>query len=245
MRRWTASYRFRWTPVISFDRRRAALLDWVESNLNPVSFRDSDGEVGIALKRGVRVTITRHSMTLEDSVAATDGVASLRPMLTGVIGVIEPREVLLLSGAIAWSIDMNDPDYDHATGNLAGQLTGITTPLASGTAASDIAALMDFSGPRFHIQAEFGVVGPSELKDRLADADVGKLRRRPMGRVSAKAFQGIPATSLFVDTFIHNTERDTLDGEQGVVAAIDQADAAAREVAEAVAKSVVEREKVK
>lgn len=244
MRRWTASYRIDWSPVISFERRRAALLDWVEENLKPVAFRDVEGEIGVSLERGVRIRIDRTGAFLENRSAATDGVASLWPMLEGLCKVMEPRDLTLGSGSIAWSCDIGDGDYARSTRSLAERVTGLST-LSSGTYATDVAALVDFEGPGYDIQCEYGVVSPLELGERLSDLSVGKIKARPGAVLKGHAFNGLPELSLFIDTVLFNKSRDTLTGPEEIITAIERVNAATEEVAAAVANSVVEKENVK
>ncbi|MBF4634747.1 hypothetical protein ITJ38_10075 [Agreia pratensis] len=244
MRRWTARYRFGWTPVISFDRRRSELLDWVESNLNPVSFRDSEGQVGLALRKGVRIVISRHGATIEDTVAASDGVASVLPVLEGLIDVMEPRDIVLADGSIGWSVDMNVTDYEAATHSLATRLSGVSESLPSGARAKDIATLMDFEGIDYKVQTEFGIVSPRELQERLMESKVGKLMGRPAGRVRPQLFETLPPTSLFVDTYFEESRTTKLQSVPEIIAAIARVDSAAEEVAVAVSQSVSEKENI-
>lgn len=243
MRRWTAAYRFRYSPIISFERRRLALLDWVEQHVDPVSFRDGRDEVGISLSRGVRIRIGRSQTMLEDGVADLQGVDSLWPMIAGLLETMEPRDVVLHSASIAWSSELPGWIYDDATRTLATRVTGLSAPLQSGVVPTDVAPLVDFTSDRLRIQAEYGVVNPPELRARLNDDDIGKIKGRSGGDIDPSALVGLPETMLFVDTSVHSRRAETITDQAGMQQALTEFQDAAREVAEAVvATALIERE---
>jgi len=246
MRRWTAAYTFRYSPIISFERRRLALLDWVERSVDPISFRDDSHEVGFSLTRGVRIRIDRRSVTLEDSIAAKDGVESLWPMLDGLLEIMEPRDIEMAFASVAWSRNLRGWSYGAATQALAAQVTGLRGPLPSGITATDVAPLVDFTSDNLVVQAEYGVVSPPELRDRLNNPDVGKIKGRPGGEVDKSALEGLSDTLLFVDTTSRSYRAELLSDKAGMQAAVHEFEAATREVADAiVATALTEKEIVK
>jgi hypothetical protein len=243
MRRWTAAYRLRYRPVISFERRRSALLDWVEQNVEPVSFRDDRNEVGLSLSKGVRIRIGRQTTTLEDSIAADDGVESLWPMLDGLVATMEPRDILLTSASIAWSSDLAGWSYPEATRALAARVTGVASTLSSGLVPDDSAPLADFRSERLHVQAEWGVVTPPELRERLNDEELGKVEGRPKGVISVASLHGLPPTLMFVATAAYSRTAELIADANGIRQAINEFQNAGEEVADAVVTAaLVEKE---
>lgn len=244
MRRWTAAYAFGYTPVISFERRRTELLDWVEQNLEPAEFRDDQNEVGIALRPGVRIRISRRSVTLEDAVASAEGTTSLVPMLDGFFQMMEPRGLVPVRASIAWSSDHPLIDYSRATAILAEQVTGLPGSLASGIRAVDVASLVDFKGENVTIQAEYGIVSEEELLERLASDRIGRIKGRPVAVGSLMAFDELPPVSIFVDTAVSPSRFAEISDPAGVQEAIREIDSVAREAAEAIAAAATTKEEV-
>lgn len=246
MRRWTASYVFRYRPIISWERRRNELLDWVENHVELVSFRDERTEVGFALVEGVRIRISRQLTIVEDSAAVPGSVESLWPMLDAVIETLAPRDIVLDRAAIAWSNELQGKDYAEATRSFAERVTGIHSALPSGLRPTDVAPLVDFMNSRFHVQAEYGVVNPSELRARINDPDAGKISGRPEASLPISDFNQLAPLLIFVDTVMHLREAEPLKDQNAIQRSIDEFQAAAGEVAEAVASMALpQRENAK
>lgn len=236
--------RFRYKPVISFDRRKAALLDWVETHLEPSSFRDAEDEVGVSLKRGARIRIDRQSVVLENTGALADGFDSLAPMLDGLMETMEPKDIAFVDGGFCWTGEFPETTYAHATAQLARSATGIGD-LPCGLVPSDVATLVDLRGENFELQAEYGVVTPHELSLRLSGADAGRLNGRPRAQLRPKALDNLSPVLLFVDTYVHNVRRSVIIGQAGIQDAAAAFESDAREVAEAIVAAALMKESTK
>lgn len=201
MQRWTSSYRFEWTPIVTFARRQLRFLDWIEANLEPVSFYDLNGVTGVALvSKSIRLTVDRNGMTLEDGSALEAGVTLLERAVEGVFEVLEPIGARLRSGSVAWSGPIEHVAYNEARAHLARKISGI--PLDSDCAVPmDVSSLVDVLSPDYRGQVEWGVVSAKELIERLSMPEIGRLSsNRPKANLTGIDAEDLPDASLFVDT---------------------------------------------
>lgn len=234
MQRWTSSFRFEWTPIITFARRRAQFLDWVEENLEPVAFYDREGTIGVAIgSRSVRLTVSRQGMTLEDGSASDEGVHALETAIHGVCAVLEPRSVELSSASIAWSRDLEAASYNVARRSFAraisffGSDEDVAIPV-------DASGLMDVLTSRYRGQIEWGVVSADELLMRLSTPEVGRLaENRPVARLDSISPDSLPEASLFADTTFWPVEADELGDAGEILSATDDVEAVAARAAKA------------
>lgn len=239
MQRWTTSYRFDWTPIVTFSRRQLALLDWIEENLDPVAFYDHAGTIGVAvLSRDIRLTVTQRGMTLEDGAVADEGVSVLQRAVEGALETLEPRDVGLTSGSVAWSRGFDGLVYNEARAGLARTISGLG--LVDGAPVPiDVSALMDVLTPDFRGQVEWGVVSADELLERLSQPPMGRLStNRPELVHPGLDPDDLPDASLFVDTTFSSLAGEHVAGVKGIFQAIDELNSVSGKLAEALYSQV-------
>ncbi|WP_285364092.1 hypothetical protein [Microbacterium sp. LMC-P-041] len=234
MQRWTTSYRFTWTPIVTFARRQLKFLDWIEANLDPVSFYDREGTTGVAiLSRDIRLTVSRSGMVLEDGAALEAGVGVLREAVAGALGVLEPKDLRLKSGSVAWSEGLAGLPYNEARAGLSRLMSGID--LSSDVPVPvDISALMDVLTPEYSGQVEWGVVSAEELVDRLARPPIGRIAtNRPEASAAAIHPDELPEASVFVDSTFSSLAPENIQDAEGVMNAVADIDSVSNKLATA------------
>jgi len=209
-RQWVSAYHLAWTPILSFDRRRATFLDWVEANLEPVSFADTPNEVGIALvSPDLRLTVTRRGFKVDSGLSALP-IEVLLPAVEGLFEAMEPRKVRILHHIAVATVELKDADLATECGRFARKLSD-GRPSISGLVPTDASALLDMTSKEEKVQIEYGVVGRDELASRLQNPSLGRLSSRQEGRGRRDTQfweQEAAAVSLFVSTDTH-PRRDT------------------------------------
>ncbi|MCD2170356.1 hypothetical protein LPW41_11675 [Microbacterium sp. JC 701] len=235
MQRWTSSYRFEWTPIVTFGRRQIRFLDWIEENLEPVAFYDQVGVTGVALvSRNVRLTLDQRGMTLQDGSAVDAGVSLLMPAVRGVFEILEPKGAQLHSASVAWSRGIDHVAYNEARASLARSISRIGLN-DSGPLAIDVSALMDIATPAYKGQVEWGVVSADELIDRLSVPEAGRLSsNRPEAELPGIDAGDLPESSLFVDTSFRATSSELIDSAQGIADAVDDVNRVSMSTADAI-----------
>jgi hypothetical protein len=214
---WTVSHRIRWTPIITFARRRLRLLDWFEEYTSPVAFYENDEHVGISLvDRGLRLMISRTHATLSSSTAGLS-IDQMEPALRGVFEVLEPKGGVLATTNSVWTCDIEDGEYNEERAALAAAMTGVRGR-ESGFRAIDTSALVDFESLEHLAQVEYGVVEATELQERLTDPDLGR-----MGSGSARLpYTGllpevVPPVSLLVEVALRRRVGGTVSSAGDVL----------------------------
>lgn len=232
MRRWTTSYRFAWTPIVTFTKRQLFFLEWIEKNLDPVAFSDTPGKIGIALlSRDIRLTVGRSGMTLEDGAASDLGVTALGPALDGVLEMMEPKSIILRSASLAWSEAVPDVTYNEARASFARSLSGIAFDDLN-LKPIDASGLMDVLSTTLKGQAEWGVVSAPELIERLSDPDEGRLaNNRPEANLVGIDVEDLPEASIFVDTSLNTLNPDFLTTRTGIESAIESVEDSSKQLA--------------
>lgn len=183
--RWTSGYEFEWTPIMTFMRRRLALLDWFEAHVEPVAFTEDHQQVGIALlSPDLRVIIRQHGLVVSTGLAGGT-IGGLLPAIEGIFSVLEPKDVVLKQASSTWTCDLADADYNEERARFAAICAPGTGGL-DGMRALDASALVDFDSPEVRLQAEWGVVEPDELLKRLSDPMIGRLQ--PVASTHRKDF---------------------------------------------------------
>ncbi len=178
---WTSAYEVRWTPILTFARRRLELLEWLDKHTEPVAFVEQPDYIGVALLTpDLRLTVDRSRMTVDTGVSG-GSIDALVDAMEGVFEVLEPKDAVLHTASSYWSSTLPGADYHEERARLAGQLTGV--PTLGGFRADDASGLADFESMEHHVQVEWGVVEQDELFSRLT---------MPLGR----ARQDQPAVRL-------------------------------------------------
>lgn len=225
--RWSATIVIEWKPSLTFSRRRVALLDWYESNVDVVSFEEDVDHVGVAVKsRSQRIIVDRSSATIQlrDPSARLEGFL---PVLGGIWEVLALDRSRVRSYTSAWSLGV-DRDYLDACARLAIRAAGPIPEFVG--QPRDCAALVDIVTALGEATVEMGIVHPLELRTRLAIPEMSRLgKRHPMfNREPMDLEEEIPPTSLFVD--VHWRPKDGTEG-RSPEAALEAAAAAEVEVA--------------
>lgn len=233
-------YRFDWTPIITFGVRRLNLLQWMEENLDPVAFTDTDHHVGVALlDKNIRLMVHRSGMVLQDAAASDSGVSSLTPAVEGVFQILEPKSVALSSASTAWSAPLTNLDYNDARAWFARHVSGVDSwPV--GFRAIDASALMDLESYDYNSQVEWGVVSGPELKERLMTPAEGRMSSNRPAASAAINSEAFPDTSLFVDLTIRAEHSEVLSDAQGIESTIQVVDTVASSIASSLVKVAIQ-----
>jgi hypothetical protein len=239
MQRWTTSYRFDWTPIVTFTRRQLALLDWIEAELDPVAFYDHAGTIGVAiLSRDIRLTVNQRGMTLEDGAVLDEGVSVLEQAVGGALAVLEPRDVMMTSGSVAWSKALEGATYNEARAGLARVMSGLGTNNGA-PLAIDVSALMDVRSPDYSGQVEWGVVSAEELVERLSQPPMGRIAtNRPEASSTALDPVDLPEASLFIDTTFWPLAGDKITDAAGIMSAVNGLNKVSGQLADALYSQV-------
>jgi hypothetical protein len=206
---WLSSFRFRWTPILTYTKRHLALLDWFEENIEPVAFVDRHEmqAVGVALiAPDLRITVRRSEMVIESGLSRLS-IEKLLPAVTGVFEVFEPSSVLaseyLSTGVVP--VDDGDADYYQQCANF-GAISSAEGFNGSDTwRVIDGSAVVDLISERIKLQVEWGIVKAEELLKRLRDPDRSRLAGRMGLSDRAKIAQftnpggELPPVSVYVD----------------------------------------------
>lgn len=196
---WTAQLRIAWLPVLTFERRRLTLLDWLEEHAEVVGVLDETGRdagVGVAVGRPEQKLVVQHDgchVRLEAPHASLDGVMGA---LNGVYEAMDPVDAHLDYFRTAWSLPLKD-EYMPARLAFASRAAGL--PASVDFAVSDAAVLADVEMEDRTLQVEYGIVDKNELRDRLVGRATGMMgRNRPM---SSGPTVGVPLpdVSLYAD----------------------------------------------
>lgn len=223
MQRWTASYSFQWTPIITFSTRRLRLLEWFEKNADPLAFFEDSSKVGIAVhSRDLKLTVTRSGLAVEngdcrnaDSELAFDAIA-------GILNVMEPSNIALLHSAQALSQELAGVDYSAAGEAFAGRMVGVPEGEYK---AKDASALADIETNGWDLQPEWGVVTSAELVQRIENP---KLSRggalRPSTKLASTVANSMPDVSVFVDVLTHPSAPFLVSDADGIINSMKNVD---------------------
>ncbi|MEN2736914.1 hypothetical protein ABCS02_03905 [Microbacterium sp. X-17] len=238
MRRWSSTYRFSWTPIITFGARRIRLLEWIDRSFEPTAFTDSEDHVGFALSNpDIRITLTRSGATLEDRSVTGDAAMALAALFTEALKMLSPQSVVLASASIAWSGEIPGADYEATRSGFASRLSGIDSshPVL---VARDASVLMDLEGGDYEAQVEWGIVSSEELAERLRDPSISRVRQTRGAGGTRQVPADLPAVSLFADVLITQPQSEPLGDELGIEPAIDSVTFLSSTIANALRASV-------
>lgn len=244
--RWTSTYRFKWTPILTYTRRHLGLLDWFEANLEPVAFVENPGYIGVALVTDdLRVTVRRDRMVLESGLSGAS-ITHLARAVEGIFEVFEPSDVVLTGARSTSTVEIPGGDY-HELCAAFGRKMGSETAVVGGFRAVDGSALVDLRSDRAHVQAEWGIVEASELLFRMTNPDVGRLTasgsasaesRKRAGRLIA---DDLPPVSTLVDISSTWVQGGEVSDSSSVESAIAIADTDAQDVSESLVRDFLEK----
>ncbi|MET0887997.1 MAG: hypothetical protein ABWX92_16285 [Mycetocola sp.] len=240
MRRLTSVYQFAWKPIITFGARRLRLLEWIDAEVSPIAFTDSEDHVGFATdEQSIRITALRDGVILEDRGLYGHGVQSLQPALEGVMRILAPESVVLKSAALAWTEPTPMGSYDDTRASFAAGLADISIA-NSALLPVDASVLMDLEGPEYSAQVEWGIVSASELVKRLREPGLSRVSAHRAQSVNDSEFAGeLPEASLFVDTSIFKPVSEVIVDQAGMEETIDFVTAISENIAQNLYSSVV------
>lgn len=212
-----------WTPILTYARRRAAFLDWIEEHTEPVAFfDDEDGDkIGLAFgSTNVRMVVSRSGVRLSSGEHDLDMEEHLDRPLQGVLEIMEPRTLTLRSTTALLSYGLGDGDYRASTSAFARRVTATSqAAVINGWQPSDAAILFDLFSATERVQAEFGVVTLDELQERLAVPGQGRLTSHidvPDYETVKRATRDQPPLSVFVEATIRPLEQQHCDSSQSL-----------------------------
>jgi len=234
VQKWTSGYAVRWTPIVTFTRRRLLLLDWFEAHTEPVQFYEDPDRVGVALvDPGLRMTIDRGGLRLSANSGDLD-LASMQSAVQGALDVLEPKDAILQTSSSAWTVPLPDTDYHETRALAACRMAGVGGVLAGGFRAIDGSALIDFESVEELVQLEWGIVEGPELVERLEDPDLGRLGGALRPTHGRRWPDTIPDVALLADVLISRRVGGQVSTAQDLMVGIQLADETARTIATSV-----------
>lgn len=198
-RRWTAELELSWHPILTFERRRLALMDWLEENVDVVAFKNTAEQVGVSTKSTeLRATATSSGLKLSSS-SPLFQLDQLAGVVAGVLEVFSPAEPRLKVSRSTWSAELPG-SYALACARFGRHVSFYAE--TGEFAATDGSALVDLDGSSAHIQMEIGVVEAQELLMRLSVPQVSRIPQSSSSARTRVSPQGItiselPSLSLF------------------------------------------------
>lgn len=233
---WVSAATFRWTPILTFTRRRLELLDWIDANLDTLAFLEEHDLVGIALQHhDLRLEVDRSQMILRTAAGAPP-VETLSDLVDGVLSVMAPSNIRASSFSSVWSQPLGTEEYNEATAQF-GQRISIGAPEPGGFRVTDGSGLVDIESLDWRGQLEFGIVSPAELVSRLHAPGVGRL-----GTNSGRRWdeihtppdeEDLPPASLFTDCFVTRRHGGRVNGVDDVMSTMSDTQATIESVVDA------------
>jgi hypothetical protein len=240
-RRWKSTYTFRWTPILTYTRRHLSLLEWYEKNIEPVAVLEKSDSVGVALlSADLRVTVRRSAMIIESGLSGHE-TANLMPAVTGILDILEPKDIILDSARSMATVELTDADYSESCARFATKCS--TSPIiGDGFRPKDASALVDLDSETKRVQVEWGIVQDAELLRRLTDPNMTRVageaeeaRRIPLSRARALVGNELPQVSVLVETKVHRKTGWEAHDTDSVGAVIANADGVSQAVSESLA----------
>ncbi|OBI37189.1 hypothetical protein A5709_15265 [Mycobacterium sp. E1386] len=204
---WLSSFRFRWTPILTYTKRHIALLDWFEENTEPVAFVDRPGvsTLGVALVApDLRITVKRSEMVLESGLSRLS-IDKLLPAVSGIFEIFEPSSVLATEYLSTGVIAVEGADYYEQCARFGAMCSAEVFNSSDQWRITDGSAVVDLTSERMKVQLEWGIVRSDELLRRLRDPEMSRLPGR-MGvddraKIARMTEPGddLPAVSIYTD----------------------------------------------
>jgi hypothetical protein len=221
---WTTGYVFKWTPILTFSRRRLFMLEWFESNTAPVAFMDEPDSIGVALVTPeLQLSITRDRMILQSSLRDAK-ISALEPAINGVFEIMEPQETAVHRVTSQWTCELSG-DYNEERARFAasganarvGELIGPFRPV-------DGATLIDLDSSEWEGQVEWGVVHARELAYRLKHPTAGQVGRKVSPAAVNLDMDDLPSVALYIDASIRRRIGGVVQGAKDVLNETQAAD---------------------
>ena len=237
--RWTSDYVVKWTPILTFTRRRLMLLDWFEQHIDPVAFVEDPERVGVAMVTAdLRMMVARGFMIV--STGLTGGhIESLQTAMSGVFEILAPKEAILDRAFSTWSCPLPEADYNEERARLAASFGRASGGMIGGFRPVDGSALADLDSPELAGQVEWGVVTRDELFVRLSNPGLGRLSGSPRQQetdgqaLRSRVEDEASDVSLLVDVSLRRKVGGQVADAGSVLLEVHDVDAAAGRVARA------------
>lgn len=182
---WVSTYRFDWSPPITFLNRALRLAERVETELSPVAFNVNEDHIGFAVQdRDVRVSVTLPGINIVLG-PSTESVSDLSEAIDLILQVFSPTDLSMVGASDNIIVPLDD-EYDLVRARLAERASGIDGG-PGGLRPIDTAILLDLVDDAHHFQVEYGVVTADEGAQRICQPD---------GSRSDMPYHGLPARSL-------------------------------------------------
>lgn len=235
---WVSAYRYQWTPILTFTRRRLELLEWIDSHMAPLAFRDEADQVGVAVgTMDLRLEVDRYGFVVRATDLDNAG-HQLAELLGGMFEVLEPRSVRQVVSSSLWSFGLATDDYDERRAEFAREAT-FGSPSAGGFLAIDGSSLVDIESTDWRGQLEFGVVSAEELIERISSPRLGRIKSgdgRWDAPVNLPDLDELPIASLLVDASLRRRHGGTVHGVEDVVSTMTSATASVSGVVDVMMK---------
>lgn len=190
---WATTAMIGWHPILTFERRRLDLLDWIEANLDFNAFSDRPDEVGLRFHGGATIRLERDRLTFMAPIGSSlEDATKWTGQLMSQLSPRHPRLISLLSD---WTDTPPPGTYEEVRAQFATRLL----PSASSFFPFDASILFDVDAPDGSIQCEYGFVDRAELAQRLTLPAIGRLSDLPALENLPSSVE-LPAVSLYVKT---------------------------------------------
>jgi hypothetical protein len=167
---WGATVEVTWHPILTFERKRLDLLDWIDDNILFTGFSRRSSDVGIRVGDDLRVTVRLSRVTIE--ARSKDSLRKSEALLEGVLQILKPRHPAVAVVESFWSSQDLEVDYEEARQRLAARASlGLPAPFI----AVDTSVLMDVMSSSAEIQCEYGIVSDHELAARLTGSEISRI----------------------------------------------------------------------
>lgn len=200
--RWLSSIVVHWAPILTFGRRRDEILEWIESNTEPVAFSDDEHALGLAFGfPDTRIMISRRRLLVSSGASGVPLHDVLDTPMQGILEILDPAQATISAMSFKVSANLERSDYDVLTKEFAARGAGVAGDIA-GWRARDAAVLMDMSTEEYDGQVEYGIVRSSEISQRVGDPGIGRLGSAvdpPAPKILDRRIGEAAEVSLFVD----------------------------------------------
>jgi hypothetical protein len=239
MERWTENYVVRWTPSLSYTRRRLDLISWLDREIEPLSYIDEHPRLGVSVvDPSVRLMVQRGLMTLTTGTSQVS-VRELARATNGVFEVLQPKNAVLDVVATRWSVELLGWDYYEACAYFARRTLGTDDRQLGGFRAEDTSGLVDLASDGWNSQVEFGVVSREELGTRLRNPEIGRLGSMAPGLSEHELDEAerVADTNLFFDVSCRRRVGAQVQDTEQLFGEIDSVNTAVSEMLQSIVAS--------
>lgn len=207
--------------MLTFRKKREALLEWFDENARPLAFLDDDEVLGIEVgSHATRLLVDERSLVLQVGSPAAS-VALLEHAVQGVFDVLAPKETTALDYHGLWTVGL-DGTYADLTSKLAARAAPIHRDGTSGFEVMDGALLIDLKDEFGTYQVEFGIVTPGEIRQRVGREVAGRVTRASRMLMPVESIPAdVAVASLYMDVHVRDAQQADLETAGEVTAHFD------------------------